>query len=877
MPNNNYIFSNVLKLFVNVFNHLWRQKLDAHASTLLLYRKRIFSAIFLCASLTGAFAYIPNFKQTILSGQWTNAIIYTMAYLVVIGVVTVPVVPFMVRAWIGLLICFYGVGLTSLIALGPVGSGRMFLFAFSLMTTLLLGLRSGILALVMNIITMLSIGWVLSKGHLQWPHLINYSSVKWAAAGYTFFFFNTVVTVSIGLLVNALEKNLLKEQSLTKQLKLTNKKLGRENLERRQAETSLRNSEERFRIVSELTSDLSYSFSVAQDNTVSLEWVTGAMERITGFNSHDLSKFGGWENLVHKDDILLFSEQRAQLLVGEPKTVEYRILSKTGTVLWLLDYSYPVWSDEQKRVINIYGAVQDITTRKESEKALKNSEEKYKTLTNNLHVGIYRNTAGSEGNFLEANPAILEIFGFENKKEFLNTCVADLYQNPGNRKKLNEKMLIDGFVRNEELLLKKKDGSPIICSVSAVAVKNENGEVKYYDGFIEDITEHKKLESQLQQAQKMEAIGTLAGGVAHDLNNILSGMVSYPELLLLDLPDDSPLRQPLLTIQQSGQKAAAIVQDLLTLARRGVSVREVIDLNQLIEQYLESPEHQKILEYHPGIEVVNHLEPGLQNIVGSPVHLSKTLMNMVSNAAEAMSDKGRIRIATEARHIDRSLRGYDKVKEGDYVTLSVSDNGIGISPEDLERIFEPFYTKKTMGRSGTGLGMAVVWGTVKDHKGYIDVQSVLGEGTTFTLYFPSTRQELAKEKTKISADKIRGRGESILIVDDAKEQREIATEMLRKLGYNVTSVPSGEDALSYIKENAADLLVLDMIMNPGIDGLETYKRILKFNPDQKAVIASGYSETDRVKEAQNMGAGAYVKKPYSFESIGMAVKGELAK
>jgi len=345
----------------------------------------------------------------------------------------------------------------------------------------------------------------------------------------------------------------------------------------------------------------------------------------------------------------------------------------------------------------------------------------------------------------------------------------------------------------------------------------------------------------------------------------------------MDLPDDSPLKEPLLTIQQSGQKAAAIVQDLLTLARRGVSVRENIDLNQLIEQYLNSPEHQKILEYHPGIEVVSDLEPGLLNIVGSPVHLSKTVMNLVSNAAEAMPNGGRIRIATDTRYIDKSLKGYDTFKEGEYARLKVSDNGVGISSEDLDRIFEPFFTKKTMGRSGTGLGMAVVWGTVKDHSGYIDVQSNLGEGTKFTLYFPITRKEMEQKKPKISADTYKGRGESILVVDDVKEQRKIASQMLKKLGYNVISVPSGEEALNYLKENAADLLVLDMIMNPGIDGLETYKRILQFHPGQKAVIASGYSESDLVKKAQSMGAGAYIKKPYSFEKIGVAVKGELVK
>ena len=389
--------------------------------------------------------------------------------------------------------------------------------------------------------------------------------------------------------------------------------------------------------------------------------------------------------------------------------------------------------------------------------------------------------------------------------------------------------------------------------------------------------ERRYLETRLRKSQKMEAIGTLAGGVAHDLNNILSGLVSYPELLLMDLPEDSPLRQPILTIRESGQKAAAIVQDLLTLARRGVSVTQVINLNQLVNHYLTSPENNKILEYTPGIKVITDLREDLLNILGSPVHLSKTIMNLISNAAEAMPKGGEIQITTENCYIDTAIKAFEAVEEGDYVTLTVSDTGIGISPGDIERIFEPFYTSKTMGRSGTGLGMAVVWGTVKDHNGYIDVKSELGEGTTFTLYFPVTRQELPEKKKRISLDKYRGRGESILIVDDIKEQREIAAEMLKKLGYNVISVPSGEEALRYMSENQADLIVLDMIMNPGIDGLETYKKILQFHPEQKAVIASGYSESDLVREAQHMGAGAYVKKPYSFEKIGMAVKGELEK
>ena len=389
--------------------------------------------------------------------------------------------------------------------------------------------------------------------------------------------------------------------------------------------------------------------------------------------------------------------------------------------------------------------------------------------------------------------------------------------------------------------------------------------------------DQRQLEIQLRKSQRMEAIGTLAGGVAHDLNNILSGVVSYPELLLMDVPQDSPLRQPLLTIQESGLKAAAIVQDLLTLARRGVSVTEVMNLNQLIEQYLSSPENHKILEYHPGVKVETCLQTKILNIIGSPLHLSKTIMNLVSNAAEAMPSGGVIHITTENQYIDHPIKGYDTVEEGDYVKLKVSDNGVGISPEDIDQIFEPFYTKKTMGRSGTGLGMAVVWGTVKDLDGYIDVQSELGEGTAFTLYFPITRKKLPADNPDILADMYMGKGESILVVDDVKQQREIASKMLNKLGYNVLSVPSGEEAVLYLQENTADLLVLDMIMNPGINGLETYKKILKFHPRQKAIIASGFSESRQVKAAQKMGAGSYLKKPYSFEKIGLAVKAELTK
>jgi len=302
-----------------------------------------------------------------------------------------------------------------------------------------------------------------------------------------------------------------------------------------------------------------------------------------------------------------------------------------------------------------------------------------------------------------------------------------------------------------------------------------------------------------------------------------------------------------------------------------------VNLNTIVSDYLKSPEYGKLREFHPNVNHETDLSADLLNISGSPVHLSKTIMNLISNAAEAMPEGGTISVSTENRYIDTPIRGYDDVKEGNYVTLIVSDTGIGIPLEDREKIFEPFYTKKVMGRSGTGLGMAVVWGTIKDHNGYIDVQSREGEGATFALYFPVTREELAKEKLHLSLEDIKGRGESILVVDDVEEQREISSSMLKKVGYSVTSVSSGEEAVEYMKNNQANLIILDMIMDPGIDGLETYKRILELHPKQKAIIVSGFSETKRVKEAQRLGAGSYVKKPYILEKIGLAVRTELDK
>ncbi len=509
----------------------------------------------------------------------------------------------------------------------------------------------------------------------------------------------------------------------------------------------------------------------------------------------------------------------------------------------------------------------EITERKRAEEALQESEEKYRSMMEAMIEPIYICSPDFRVEYM--NPAMIRRTGRDATGENCFKALHDLEEKcPWC---MHDKAQQGEYIELE--IVSPKDNRSYYISQAPIA--HGDGSVSKLTIF-RDITEMRETEAQLYRAQKMEAMGLLAGGVAHDLNNILSGIVSYPELILMDLPEDSPLRRPIKVMQESGMRAADVVEDLLTIARGVATGKEALNLNTLITEYLESPEYQTLEKTHSFVNLKTELDPDLLNMSGSPTHIKKTLMNLIVNASEAIEGAGTVTISTISRYLDEPLKGYTGIRTGEYAVLSVSDDGSGITPEDLEKIFEPFYTKKVMGRSGTGLGLAVVWNVVQDHKGYIDVTTD-ENGTTFELFFPITRGKISGKDLAITIEDFKGDGETILVVDDVESQRDISCKMLDTLGYKTKAVSSGEEAVEYLKENSVDLILLDMIMDPGINGRETYERIIKIHPKQKAIIVSGFTETDDVKDAQKLGAGKYIKKPVTLEKIGLAVKVELEK
>lgn len=510
------------------------------------------------------------------------------------------------------------------------------------------------------------------------------------------------------------------------------------------------------------------------------------------------------------------------------------------------------------------------------EKALKVSEERSKTLADASWEGI---VIHSNGKMLEANKQFFEMCGYQ-PAELLGKQILG--------KVLSATVIPDVSLRIKnktfgcyKSLGLKKDGTefPIEISSRRIPYKGEEAHVCA----IRDISQRVKadqekleLQKQLAIAGKMETLGLMAGSVAHDLNNILSGIVSLPEMLLMQMEEDSEYRDTIQLIRDAGKEAASVVSDLITVARGATAEKDVCNLNTVVESLIRKIKKNKLDPRVENIAINVYCDAGSPNSYCSVVHINKVLMNLIGNAAEEMGGKGTLVVRTKNVFVEKPHLGYEPVKTGKYIVVSVTDSGSGIKEEDLKKIFEPFYSKKVMEKSGTGLGLAIVWNAVHDHKGFIDLKSD-ESGTTFDLYFPTTETAIKNEMAQSSVSNIVGNEESVLVIDDQKTQQEIARKILTALGYKVHTVTSGEEAIAFIKKNQVDLLILDMIMKEGLDGRETYEEILKINPKQRAIIASGFAENNEVEQTIILGASQFIKKPYTVTQIGLAVKQALSK
>ncbi|MBN2062327.1 MAG: PAS domain S-box protein [Deltaproteobacteria bacterium] len=650
---------------------------------------------------------------------------------------------------------------------------------------------------------------------------------------------------------------------------------GTDITEKKKVEDSLRESEKRYRSIIETAMD-GFQLIDMQDHILE---VNNAYCKMSGYSRQELLNMK-ITDLEVPESAEEMARRRQTLIDRGGNLFVARHKRKDGS-FFDVEISIQYQRDEERAVCFL----RDVTERKKAEEALHERQELLNRSQEMASIGSF--IWDMENHSIIWSPNMYAIYGYDEK-----TFKGDLFEisnqliHPDDADRAS-KEIRESIEKTQswdsEFRIIRPDGMVrIIRSKGVVEINDEDVQIKCF-GVNQDITERRhaeerlrKSEEKLARARKMESLGLLAGGVAHDLNNVLSGIVSYPELLLLDLPEDSKFREPLNAIHESGTRAAAIVQDLLTIARGAATVKENLNLNDIIKEYMTSPEFKKLKQYHPTVTIRTELNEELMVISGSPIHIRKIIMNLVSNASEAIEGRGNVTVSTMNRYVDRPVKGYEDVKRGEYAVLRVSDDGSGILSEYLDRIFEPFFTKKVMGRSGTGLGLAVVWNIVQDHEGYIDVSSN-DNGTTFEVYFPIIRDKMLEKELPLSIEDYLGNGESILIVDDEETQRKINCKMLEKLGYKAKTVSSGEEAVLYLKEHSVDIILLDMIMDPGISGSETYKRILEIHPKQKAVLVSGYSETKEVKETQNLGAGIYIKKPLSLKKLGQAIKEELSK
>ena len=553
---------------------------------------------------------------------------------------------------------------------------------------------------------------------------------------------------------------------------------------------------------------------------------------------------------------------------GKIENFEARFKRKDGSVFWAR-FSIRMYPEKGY----LEGVCVDITEQKDAQKALAAEKEHLAVTLRSIGDGVI--TTDTQGKVVLLNKIAENLTGWP-EQEAIGKPISQVFnainentrqpcENPIN--KVLESGLIVGLANNTILIA--RDGTERFIADSGAPINDKDGKATGVVLVFRDVTDTRKLQETISRAQRLETAGRIAGQVAHDFNNLLGPLIAYPEFIREELPENTPVLSYINDIEQAAEQMADINQQLLTLGRRGHYNQEPLYLNNIIKQVI-----NQIQPLPDTLVIDTGFDENLMNIKGGSSQIFRVISNLITNACDAMQDVGQLIIKTENYYVDKILGKFGRVPKGEYVKLTITDTGCGIPKDIQSKIFDPFFsTKTTDKRRGSGLGLSVVHAVMEDHNGYVDLDSAIGNGTSFYLYFPITREAIDTTFT----DEIVGGTESILVVDDDQVQRNVTHKLLQKLGYETEVVESGEKAIKFLKEHPRDLLILDMVMPPGMDGADTYKNALKINPSQKAIIISGYAETDRVEIALKLGAGAYIRKPLTLLSIATSVRKELDK
>jgi len=502
--------------------------------------------------------------------------------------------------------------------------------------------------------------------------------------------------------------------------------------------------------------------------------------------------------------------------------------------------------------------------------ALSHSEARYRELVDNAIYGIYRGTV--DGRFLQVNPALVRMLGYESSQELMDLSVAAVYRNPRDRERfVIEEYRRTGRVHGVEVEWKRKDGLPLLVRLSGRGVPNEAGDLQELEIIVEDITEHRALEKQLHQVRKFEAIGQLAGGIAHDFNNVIGAMMGWAELGSEQAPADSRLSEYFKKIRTQAARAAGLTRQLLAFARRQILEPQNIQLNSIVTDVL------SLLEKVIGkdVEIKTSLAAELAAVRADSSQIEQVLMNLCLNARDAMPSGGCLTIETHNTELDEdACRRTPGLSPGFHAELVVSDNGSGMDAKTREHIFEPFFTTKEPGK-GTGLGLATVFGIIRQHGGFVSVDSEPNHGTTFRIYLPAVKAavEPAQPRSKPEETAFRGGKETLLVADDHEGIREMVRSALEGCGYRVLLAVNGEEAIRIFEENTREisLAVVDMVM-PRLGGLEAAKRMRQIHAELPVIFTTGYSAENEALTRVIEAGGAVMQKPFDPKKLARRVR-----